>query len=125
MLVKAIVERLKTGTIKNIVPFANSMKIPPPPYAVVKPEVGAVPGTRQFRVIAHVEQGRMEELEKYVFTELPELLLTGKDGQKVRLKDGDGRVYRLRSGDWTDVRPDGEGGTICMERIFYIPFKIA
>jgi hypothetical protein len=125
MLAKAIVEKLKTGSIKNAVPFANGMKIPAPPYVVVKPETGAIAGTRQFRLIVHTEQGRIEEIERYVFTELPGLLITGKDGENVILKDGEGRSYRLRSGDWSDIRAEEQENTICMERVFYIPFKIS
>jgi hypothetical protein len=126
MLIKAIVKKLKTGSIKNVIPFADSMKVPPPPYVVIKPESGAIPGTRQFRLIVHTEQGRLEALEKYVFTELSELLVTDREGQTVRLKDEEGKLYQLRSGDWFDVRPEetGDFKLICMERLFYVPWRI-
>lgn len=120
MLNSAIVNKLKTGTIKNVILFADSMMIPPPPYAVVKPENGAIPGTRQYRIIVHIDQGLMDELERYVFVELAELL------ESQTLEDEEGRFYKLKSsGEWTDVRVDPYDQAIYMERVFYIPFRIA
>jgi len=121
----AIVERLKAGSIKSVILFADSMKIPPPPYVVVKPEVGAVPGTRQYRIFAHTQQGRIDDLDKYIFTELPKLLLSNEKEHRVRLKDEEGRIYQLQSGDWFDVRLEDSDKTIYMERIFFHPFKIS
>jgi hypothetical protein len=117
MLNSAIIAKLKEGTVKSVALFSDGMELPPPPYVVVKPESGMIPGTRQYRIIAHTEQGRLDELENYIFTELPELLLNA------RLEDEEGRAYKLHGGDWSDVRPE-QDGTICMERVFYIPFKL-
>jgi len=121
----AIIERLKTGSIKNVVLFADSMKIPAPPYVVVKPDVGAIPGTRRYRVYVHAQQGHLDTLEKYVFTELPGLLLSNENEPKVRLKDEEGRLFQLDSDEWFDVRLEGSDNTIYMERIFFHPFKLS
>jgi len=118
MLVNKIIEILKTGSIKNIVLFGDGMKIPPTPYVVIKPETGSIPGTRQFRFFVHMEQGRQEELDNYLFTELAELLL------KEKIKDDENKLHILYSGEWFDVRADEQEKTICMERIFYFPFNL-
>ena len=121
----AIVERLKTGSIKSVILFADGMEIPPPPYVVVKPEAGAIPGTRQYRIFAHTRQGHADEIDEYIFSELPRLLLSNENEPRVRLKDENGRVYQLQSGDWFDVRLEDSDKTIYMERIFFHPFKIS
>ena len=121
----AIVERLKTGSIKSVILFADGIKIPPPPYVVVKPEAGTILGTRQCRIFVHTKQGRIDELDKYIFTELPKLLVSNEKELRVRLKDEEGRIYQLQSGDWFDVRLEGSDNTIYMERKFFYPFKIS
>ena len=120
----AIIEKLRAGSIKNVVLFADCEKVPPTPYVIVKPEVGIIPGTRQYRIFAYMKQGYLDILEKYIFTELYELLIKDNDGNKVKLIDDDGRVYWLKCGDWSDVRTEDSDKTIVMERIMYIPFKI-
>ena len=121
----AIVKKLKTGSIKSVILFADTMEIPAPPYVVVKTEVGRIPGTRQWRIFAHTHQGRLDEIEKYIFSELPELLLSNEKEPKVRLKDDEGRLYQLHSGEWFDVRLEDSDKTIYMERIFFLPFGIS
>ena len=118
MLNNAIITKLKSGTINSVVLFADDVKIPDPPYVVVKSEVGMIPDTRQYRIFVHTTLGQQEKLEEYIFTELPELL-------SGYLKDDNGRIYILHSGEWSDIRIEDSDKTICMERIFYIPFRIS
>ena len=118
-----IINRLKTGSINNVVMFADSDKVPPPPYVVVKPEVGLIPGTRQFRIFVHMKQGFLDVLEKYIFKELEKLLINDESsGGKVFITDADG-TYRLQPGGYTDLYTEISDNTIVMERIFFMPFR--
>lgn len=116
-MVNSIIARIKQGSIKSVVLFSDSMKIPPPPYVVVKPEAGAIGGTRQFRVIVHMDRGHFIELDQYTLTELDSLLLGGIDGE-------DGGRYMLYPSGYTDVTADAQGDTYFMERTYYTPITI-
>jgi hypothetical protein len=111
MLTK-IVAKLKTGTIKNVVPFGT--KLPAPPYVVVKPEI--VPGTgRRFRVIAHRLQGEQSQLEDYVreaIALLDEFQATSRTGKLNAL----GNVESI-----TDIGAVSDDSTISMEAAFIMP----
>ena len=107
-----IVAQLKTGIIKNVVPF--SAALPSSPYVVVKPEY--LPYGRGFRVIAHADKGSNIALENYIMDEVITLLhnFTAKDrfGNNFTVKD---------TGEWTDVAAVSDDSTISMERLFYAP----
>jgi len=116
MLTK-IVAKLKTGSIKSVVPFGT--KLPAPPYVVVKPEV--VLGTgRRFRVIAHVAQsatgsGAQTTLEDYIREAIglmEEFQATSRTGKVNRL----GRVDSI-----TDIGAVSDDSTISMEAAFIMP----
>ena len=111
----AIVTRLKTGTIKNVVPFGS--KPPAPPYIVVKCE--RVEGIRNVRVWVHHNQGYQKDIEKYVFNTLSVLLRnwTGTDssGNTFRLKDAD---------EYNEIVAVNDDSTLSMERVFYAPFRL-
>ena len=113
-----IVARLKEGSIPNVIPYANGMKTPPPPYVAVKPETGVIPNTRQIRITAHHNEGQFEVLEHYVLTELDQLLLGGITGT------GGGR-YTLYANGYTDITAEPGGNTYYMERIYYAPLLAA
>ena len=113
-MVNEIIARLKEGTIKNVVLFSDSMKIPPPPYVVVKPETGLTANTRQYRIIIYHQQGMFNALEKYTLVEMDELL-----GGYIDDKEG-GR-FRLHKGGYTDITAEPEGNTFFMERIYTVP----
>lgn len=114
-MTSAIVARLKTGTIKNVVPFGS--KPTAVPYIVVKCESGT--GVRTVRVTVHHNQGYQKDVEKYVFNNLSALLRnwTGTDssGNSFRLKDAD---------EYTDIIAINDDSTISMERVFYAPFRL-
>lgn len=116
-MVNDIIARLKKGSIPNVVPFANGMKVPPPPYVVVKPEAGAVPGTRQYRIIVHHNQGMFDVLEKYTLVELDSLLRNG-------VEDGKGGRYKLYANGYTDITAEPGGDTCFMERLYTVPLTI-
>lgn len=111
----AIVARLKTGTIKNVVPFGS--KPTAIPYIVVKCERDG--GVRLVRVIVHHNQGYQLDIEKYVFKNLSVLLRnwTGTDssGNTFKLKDAD---------EYTDIVAVNDDSTLSMERVFYAPYRL-
>jgi hypothetical protein len=124
MLVNAIIAKLKTGSIQQVILFGDTDKMPKDlPYAVVKPENGAIAGTRQFRIIVHHKAGYYDVLHDYVFRESVELLFMDSNGRKIFLTDEEGDVYQLHCGGWTDVMPDTSDNTIFMERIFFQPMR--
>ena len=114
-MTSAIVARLKTGTIKNVVPFGS--KPTAVPYIVVKCESGT--GVRTVRVTVHHNQGYQKDIEKYVFNNLSVLLRnwTGKDssGNFFRLKDAD---------EYNEIVAVNDDSTLSMERVFYAPFRL-
>jgi len=114
MLGNSIIDALSKGSIKPVLLFSDTDIMPSPPYVVVKPETGAIPGTRQYRIIVHHRQGFADDLEKYTLGELDELL-------PGLIKDDDGKCYLLRKGGYTDITPEGDDNTFFMERIYYTP----
>ena len=121
MLINKIIKLLKAGSIPSVVLFGDTDIMPEPPYVVVKPETGAIEGTRQFRIIVHHRQGMFDELEKYVFKELTSLLINDEN-KKICIIDKNG-LYQLHCGGWTDMNTDISDKTIFMERLFYQPFR--
>ncbi|MHB9293846.1 hypothetical protein Holit_02965 [Hollandina sp. SP2] len=120
MPIDAVYERLKGGSIKRVVLFGDSMKVPAPPYVVIKPEADTGNETRRIRIIAHAEQGQQTVLEDYVFTELPVLL-----GKSVWMTDRNKSRFRLvNSGEWTEVMLGNDDKTIAMERVFILPKRL-
>jgi len=110
-----IIARLKTGSIKNIIPFGSDT-FGLPPYVVVKTETGI--NQIRVRIILHIEQGTQQLYKPYIFDELSELL------KNYRGKDNFGNNFILRdSGDWKEASAVSDDKTLSMERIFYSPFR--
>lgn len=110
-----IVARLKTGTIKNVVPFGS--KLLSAPYVVVKPEIGI--GGRIFRIICHRIPGEQMQIEDYIFDELSDLLTNFKS------KDRYENTFKiLATEDWSDITTENDDGTISMERLFFVPQRL-
>ena len=116
MLVNAIVDKLKQGTIPTVYLFSDTDTVPEPPYVVVKPETGSLPNTRQFRIIVHANQGQFDLLEKYAFIELDRMLLGG-------VIDDEGYRYKLYVNGFTDIMPEPDDNTFFMERIYFTPLR--
>jgi len=119
-MITKIVAKLKTGTIKNVVPFGSPL--PTAPYAVVKEEKSAGNMTR-FRVIAHAAQNAANVLvlDAYVKTELSTLL------GEFEADDRNGNHFRLEEPDekeWTGIGAVSDDSTISMERVFYAPLLL-
>ena len=108
----AIVERIKTGGIKNAVFFGNNFYRKETPYVVIKPVAG---GDRMlYQIIVHAVLGTQDFLEDYVFKELPELL-------KKPLEAGGKQITVRSTGQWNGPYVDGSDNTLAMSRDFYIP----
>jgi len=108
-----VVAKLKTGTIKNVVPFGTDK--PVAPYVVVKEEPAPNQETR-FRIIAHMAKAQDLVLRAYVFTELSTLLSGFEDESS-----SENRFQLEDRGEWYPVAAVSDDSTISMERCFYAP----
>jgi len=119
MLTK-IVARLKTGSIKNVVPFGSPR--PCAPYVVVKEEKADGNMTR-FRIIPHMTQSAANvlALDAYTKSELSTLLTDFESDDRF------GNHFRLEEPEekeWTGVGAVSDDNTISMERSFYAPLLL-
>jgi hypothetical protein len=112
-VITAVVAMLKTGTVKNVVPFGS--KTPAPPYAVVKGEYEGGFG-RRFRIIAHMAVGQQTFLEDYIRSEVATLL----DGATLTSRHGNVNKLELEE-EFGDIVASNDDGTISMERCFLLP----
>lgn len=113
-MLTAIVAKLKTGQITNVVPYGVKT-LPAPPYIVVKTETA--PGNqRRFRVIVHMQPGQQTFLEDYVFNAVSVLLKSYEDDGR------HGNHFQLDEGlEYNDIVANNDDGTISMERVYYAP----
>lgn len=112
-MIDIIVAHLKTGSIKNVVPF-GSTPLPAPPYVVVKEELTGLGFTR-YRTIAHFAAGQGSAMRTYakktVFDLLAYVELTGSGGRRFCLTPlGPGAVSTANS-----------DSTISQEAVFSLP----
>lgn len=115
-LVALIQETLKAGSIPTVIIFGIDT-FPEPPYVCIKPEVGVVDNTRNYKVIAHVAPEFVSGLENYVLIELDSLLLG-------TLTDADGSQYRLRPAGYDDIRSALDDSTYFMARNYFTPMLL-
>lgn len=119
-MIKAVIGRLKTGSVKNVILFGDSDKMPPPPYVCVKTEPGAMNDRLNFRILLRRKQGEQTLLDKYIFEELGELF-----NGHVWLEKSDGGKFRMmNNNDWYGPYASEDDKTIAMERIFYVPKRL-
>jgi hypothetical protein len=116
-IINTVITVLKKGSIPKIILYSDTEVFPAPPYVVVKPETGPLPNTRGIRIIAHHRKGQYDILEKYILSEIADLLLCGLTG-------AEGEKYRLYSAGYTDITPEPSDNSYFMERILYMPFLI-
>jgi len=112
---KEMVNRLKTGSIKNVLLFGDSMNRVTDPYVVVKTIAG---GSRKlYQIIVHMATGLQDALEAYILRELPALLKEPleAEGKKITVRD---------TGAWLGPYVDEGDNTLAMSRDFYIPIII-
>lgn len=112
-MIRAIIDRLKTGNIKNVVEFGSQR--PSVPYVVVKDE-GLEEGGLSIRIIAHMPDGNGDLLRTYVQEELSTLL------RKTVLTDSEGNKNELLiTGEQTGIITGNDDGSLSMERVFLLP----
>jgi len=117
----AIINRLKEGSVKNVILFGESKTITPP-YVILKPETPEDENNdkQNFRISIHRNLGENAKCEAYIFTELPALF-----NNRTWLEMDGGCKFRLmNSGDWYGPLLSDEGNTVFYERIFFAPRRI-
>lgn len=117
-MITKIIEQLKTGSIKNVVPYGVE-QLPAPPYVVVRPESDTADRGRAFRIIVHMQPGQNIFLENYVFNDLSDLL----DNFASRSRHNNYNVL-LTENIYSDIITSNDDGTISMERVFLLPSRI-
>lgn len=114
-MITKIVARLKTSTVKNVVPFGD--ELPLPPYDVVRPEKAG--DFRRFRIIAHRKKGELVKLEDHI-----RAVIVLLDRYEVASRTG--AVNRIDfdfDEGIKDVSAVSDDGTISMEASFLMPTK--
>lgn len=107
-----IINRIKTGSIKNVAFFGDSTVKPKTPYVVIKPMAG---GDRKLlQIFVHVALGMQDVLEAYILQELPELLKKPIESEAKQIT-----VYS--TGAWLGPYVDEGDNTLVMSRDFFIP----
>lgn len=120
-MMSKIIAKLKTGAIKNVVPFdslidanGNPVNVQAP-YIVVKSET--TPGGRGFRVIVHFPIGARNQLEDTLRASM--VLLNG-----FAATSRTGAFNRLEGPiEYTDVDVVNDDKTISMEALYLMPTK--
>lgn len=118
ILITKVVEKLKTGSIQNVVPFGEG-NLPEPPYIVVKPETDPVGRGRSYRIIAHFLPGQQTYMEDYIYNELSDLLTDYSDNSR----HGNRNTLYMEQ-DITDYQVSNDDGTVSMERVFLMPSRL-
>lgn len=107
-----IIDQLKTGSIKNILPFGSGEQ-QQPPYVVVKKET-ELNGIR-YRIIPHFQINQQIFLEDYTFGEVPNLL---NDFSAISRHGNNNQLELLEK---SDIIINNSDGTISAEISFLAP----
>lgn len=117
-MITKIIQQLKTGKIKNVVPY-GSKNLPAPPYIVVKPERDLLDRGRAFKINVHMSPGQQIFLEDYLWNDLSVLL----DNFGTTTRHGNyNKIYT--ENDYDDIIVQNDDKSISMGRIFLMPSKI-
>jgi hypothetical protein len=117
-MITKVVAKLKTGSLKTVVPFGT--KPTAIPYVVVKQEKAPGNETR-FRIVAHAAQGQQSILNAYIFHELSDLM-TGFEADDVNTNHF--KIEEPNEKEWVGVAAISDDNTISMERSFYAPLLL-
>lgn len=119
-MIKAIITQLKTGSITNVIPRGQNIVNPEKPYVVVwGPETIQQTGMDRegknlYYINTHFPKGYINQLDDYVYNELPTLL-----PDKMRLTTRDGRIVQLfLTMDIGVIVEGNDDGTLSKERVF-------
>lgn len=120
-MITAIINRLKTGSIQNVIPRGHNVSNPDKPYVVVwkdtpVQQAGSQNSLNEFVVNAHFPKGWVNEIEDYIEVETYQLLhdqlLTTRDNRKVKI-EATSSIGAIQTGN--------DDGTISMSRVFTAP----
>ena len=115
-MVKAIIDRLKTGSIKNVIPFGES-NLPPAPYIVVKQTSSSIARGINYKIFVHYPPGYEKFLTDYVMNELVNLL----DGYGATTDNGNYKELEIIIEDVGFINTHNDDKTISMYRSFLAP----
>lgn len=111
-----VVAQLKTGTIKDVVPFGDDGTPSGQMYLVVKQERDSLGRGWLYRVIGHAQPGQQKFLHQYMVSDVSTLLKNNvilcTAGNRMKLED---------TGEITGFITGNDDGTISMERVFLEP----
>ncbi len=114
-MIDAVVAKIKTGTVKNVVAFGQS-SLPTPPYDVVKEEPQPDFGRTVFRVICHDLPSRYMVVRKHARKELVDLLRN----MTLTSQYTGARNVVLSDQRFDGVTVNNDDKTISFERLFYV-----
>lgn len=117
-MIDKIVEQLKTGRIKNVVPFgSNNNSLPP--YIVVKPESDSLGRGTIYRIFIHMKPGQQIDLEDYLRKDISDLL----DGFGSATRNGNYNELETTE-EYNDIIVNNDDKTISMERSYLLPSRL-
>jgi hypothetical protein len=116
-MITAIIAKLKTGTITNVIPRGDAVVNPTAPYVVVWKDspiqLQGNSGLNQYYVSVHYPRGYINQVDDYIENECATLLggqiLTTRDARKVQL---------YKTMDITPLIDNNDDGTISRDRLF-------
>jgi hypothetical protein len=114
-VITRIIAQLKTGLIKNVVPYGNANTLAPP-YIVVRPEKDPLDRGRIYRIFIHMQPGQQTFLEDYAFKTVPDLL-----SNYSAVDRHSNRNTLLQESEYGEIIDSNDDGTISMERRFLVP----
>jgi len=116
-MIDKIVAQLKTGRIKNVIPFGDP--ITAPPYIVVRGVKDIAGRGTQIIVTTHMKPGQQNFLEDYCTKDIATLL----EDFKSATRNGNYNLL-LQENMSEGIMVNNSDGTISMERWFLLPSLI-
>jgi len=116
-MITRIIEKLKTGKIKNVVPYGTH-PLPAAPYVVVRAEADGLGRGKIYRIFAHFLPGQICDLEDYIFNDLTLLL---RNFEALSRHGNRNKLWTEQ--DYSDIITNNDDGTISMERRYLMPSK--
>jgi len=114
-MITAIVTKLKTGTVKNVIRYGQNMGAKAP-YIVVRIEKDGLDRGQIVRITGHYDPGQDLFLDEYMDNDVIELL----DGFMGVDRFGNHNTLRVLN-DYTGINEDNDDSTISKERRFLMP----
>ena len=117
-VITKVVEKLKTGKIKNVMPYGED-QLPAPPYIIVKTERDPVGAGTIYRIIVHMTPGQNTFLEDYTKGDIADML----DNFAAYDRHGNYNML-LTQNSYVDTIVNNDDGSISREAVYLLPSKI-